>query len=101
MNSPEPPDGRKPNPILDVGISVAIMVGVCVVGVVLVAALSGIFLDRLIGTRPLFTILFVVGACPISLYLVYRVAQNAVSKIPMPPGKYPRGDYKDEGGQDE
>lgn len=103
MNSPKPPpDGHKPNPVLEVGIAVAAQVGIAVVGVVLGAALGGIFLDRLLGTRPLFTIVLVVGACPVSLYLVYRVAQNAVSKLPMPPpGKYPRGDYKDEGGQDE
>ncbi len=101
MNSPEPPGGRKPNPILEVGISVAAQVGIAVVVVVLAAALGGIFLDRLLGTRPLFTIVLVVVACPVSLYLVYRVAQNAVAKIPMPRGKYPRGDYDDEGGQDE
>ena len=85
MNSPKPPDGRKPNPILDVGIAVAAQVGFLVVGVVLGAALGGIYLDRLLGTRPLFTIVLIVGACPVSLYLVFRVAQNAVSKIPMPP----------------
>jgi hypothetical protein len=103
MSTPEqlPPGSHKPNPILDVGIAVAAQVGLAVIAIVLVAALGGIWLDRTLGTRPLFTIVLIVAAGPACLYVVYWLAQKAVSKIPMPPpGTYPRGDYRDQEGGD-
>ena len=101
MNSPEQPPGRKPNPILDLGILVAGQVGFSVVFIVLAAAFGGIWLDKTFSTKPLFTILLVVGSGPVCLYVVYRLAMAALAKIPPPPGKIGRGDYRDEGGNDE
>jgi F0F1-type ATP synthase assembly protein I len=44
--------------------------------------IGGLWLDRQLGTRPLFTILLMIGSFPISLYVIYRVALNAVARIP-------------------
>lgn len=101
MNSPDQNPGRKSNPLLDIGILVAGQVGISVVFIVLVAAFGGIWLDKTLGTRPLFTILLVIGSGPVCLYVVYRLAMAALAKIPPPPGKIGRGDYRDEGGEDE
>lgn len=101
MNSPEPPPGRKPNPLLEVGILVAGQVGFSVVFIVLAAALGGIWLDKTFSTKPLFTILLIIGSGPVCLYVVYRLAMTAIAKIPPPSGKISRGDYRDEGGDDE
>ena len=97
MSGPE----RKPNPVLDLGVIVAGQVGLAVVFIVLAAALGGLWLDKTFGTKPLFTIILVIGAGPVCLYVVYRLAMAAVVKIPPPPGKISRGNYDDEGGLDE
>ena len=59
-------------------------------GVILVSIFGGIFIDRLLDTKPLFTIILIVGSFPISMYVIYRVALGAVGTIkPAPAG--PRG----------
>jgi F0F1-type ATP synthase assembly protein I len=56
-------------------------IGVLTLVLILVAVFGGLWLDRQLGTRPLFTILLIVGSFPISLYIIYRVAINAVARI--------------------
>jgi F0F1-type ATP synthase assembly protein I len=41
---------------------------------------AGLLLDRLLETRPIFTILFLVGSVPVNLYLTVRVALMAVAR---------------------
>jgi F0F1-type ATP synthase assembly protein I len=64
-------------------------VGVLSLGLVIVALFGGLWLDRLVGTRPLFTVLLLVGSFPLSLYIIYRVALSAVAQVkpaaPTPP----------------
>ena len=82
---------------------IAGQVGFLVVLVVILALVGGLWLDREFGTKPLFTILLIVAAGPVSLYLVYKVTTTAVSKIkpvlPASPGKAIIDN--EEGGNDE
>lgn len=82
---------------------IAGQVGFLVVVVVILALIGGLWLDREFGTKPLFTILLIIAAGPLSLYLVYKVTTTAVSKIkpvlPIPTGKAIIDN--DEGGNDE
>ena len=44
----------------------------------------------LLDTKPLFTIILIVGSFPISMYVIYRVALGAVGTIKPAPSR-PRG----------
>ena len=102
MTRPNDPWEKNRTPILNLGVALASQVGFAVVGVVLIAVLLGVWVDKTLNTKPVFTILFVAGAGPVSLYLVLRLATAAVAKIPPPPVKSDRGIIdRDEGGQEE
>jgi F0F1-type ATP synthase assembly protein I len=45
------------------------------------AVFGGVFLDRVLDTRPLFTILLLLVSFPTLLYIIYRVALRAVSQL--------------------
>ena len=47
---------------------------------------AGIGLDRLLHTRPLFTLLLVMGSMPLTLFALYKITVRAVAKtLPAPP----------------
>lgn len=53
----------------------------CVVVVIIGLALgAGILLDRLLETRAIFTVLFMVGSVPVALYTTVRISMTAVSR---------------------
>ncbi len=52
--------------------------GCLVVGVVMIAVVAGIWLDRVLNTRPLITLALVLGSLPLSIYLLFRIAMQAV-----------------------
>jgi len=102
MTRPNDPWEKDRTPILNLGVALASQVGFAVVGVVLLAVLLGVWLDKTLGTKPVFTILLLLGSGPVSMYLVLRLANAAVAKIPKPPVKSDRGIIdRDEGGQEE
>ena len=41
----------------------------------------GILLDRLLGTKAIFTVLLTVGSVPVALYLTVRVAMTASARV--------------------
>ncbi|MCB8944984.1 MAG: AtpZ/AtpI family protein [Ardenticatenaceae bacterium] len=41
----------------------------------------GILLDRLLGTKAIFTVLFTVGSVPVALYLTVRIAMTASARV--------------------
>ena len=55
--------------------------GCLVVGLVLVAVVAGIWLDRALGTRPVLTLVLVLGSVPLTLLLLFRTATRAVSAV--------------------
>jgi len=49
--------------------------------IILGALFAGLWLDRQFETRPLFTILFIVGSTPVSVYVLYRIVRTATAKL--------------------
>ena len=60
--------------------------GGCVVLAVVVAALfGGLWLDGALKTKPLFTLVLVIGSVPVGIFLMYRVAMSVISRSTTPP----------------
>ena len=78
--------------------SVMGQIGGLAIGVIIVAILGGVVLDRVLQTRPLFTLLLLLGSIPLTYFIIYRVAMNAVKKIastaPKPPVSKEGGDVE-------
>ena len=55
-------------------------VGCLTLVIVLLSVFGGLGLDRLLGTKPLFTVLLVLLSAPLSLALTFWVARNAIKK---------------------
>ena len=52
--------------------------GLVTLVIVIVSLLGGLWLDRVMDTKPLFTLLFMVASAPISIFVMYRVAMNSI-----------------------
>ena len=59
-------------------------IGCITLVLVLVGAFGGIWLDNLLGTKPFLTIILVLGAAPLSLFLTYKMAIRAIEKVNLP-----------------
>ncbi len=55
--------------------------------VIFLALFTGILLDKFLDSKPLFTVLFIVGSIPLTIYLTFRVVKLASSRIQPPPKK--------------
>ncbi len=60
--------------------SVVGQVGCLVILLVGLALGAGLFLDRLLDTKPIFTVVLMVGSVPLALYLTVRVSLAAVTR---------------------
>jgi hypothetical protein len=60
----------------------------CLVAIAVFAFLAaGVWLDKILHTRPFFTLVLVLGSMPLTLFGLYRFAVRAVSRLPhSPPG---------------
>jgi F0F1-type ATP synthase assembly protein I len=69
--------------------SVGAEVGCATLIIVFLAIFVGIGLDKLLGTKPVFIILFTLGSAPLSIFITYKLAMRAVkSATPqVPEGK--------------
>lgn len=65
-------------------VAVAGQVGCVTLLSVLLAVFLGLYLDRILGTRPLILILFVLGSAPLSLLLTYYIAIRATRQNEKP-----------------
>ncbi|GAB4422608.1 MAG: hypothetical protein Kow002_12000 [Anaerolineales bacterium] len=78
MSQPETSSNNRFNTILA---TVVGQVG-CFTPIILLAALfAGLWLDRQFETKPLFTILFIVGSAPVSIFVLYRIVRTATAKL--------------------
>lgn len=60
----------------------------CVIVIIVIGALAlGLLLDKLLGTKPVLTLVLVLGSIPISLFSVVRIALSAARRIQEPPGE--------------
>jgi F0F1-type ATP synthase assembly protein I len=67
---------------------VAGTIGFVTLIIVVAALFIGLLLDRQLGTRPLFTILVLLGSVPFTIFIMFRLALSAAARIkPVPPVK--------------
>jgi F0F1-type ATP synthase assembly protein I len=60
-------------------------VGCITLVIVIVAVFGGIWLDRVLGTKPLFTVGLVLLSAPLSLVLTFWIAKRATQDLQPPP----------------
>ena len=78
MGQPESNSNNRFNTILA---TVVGQVG-CLTPIIILGALfAGLWLDRQFETKPLFTILFIVGSAPVSVFVLYRIVRSATTKL--------------------
>jgi F0F1-type ATP synthase assembly protein I len=54
----------------------------CVTLIIVFGALfAGIGIDKLFGTKPIFTLILTLGSAPLSLFITYRLAMRAVRSV--------------------
>lgn len=61
--------------------SVAGQVGCLTLVIIFLALFAGLWLDRFLETKPLFTIVFLIGSVPVTLFLMFRVVKAATDRI--------------------
>jgi len=61
--------------------SIAGQVGCLTLVIIFVALFGGLWLDRFLDTKPLFTIILLIGSVPVTLFLMFRVVKAATSRI--------------------
>lgn len=62
-------------------VSVVSQVGCVTIVVVIGALLAGLGLDKVLDTRPLFTVLLLLASIPLSLYLLVRIALSTAAQL--------------------
>jgi len=78
MSQPKPRSNDRFNTVLA---TVVGQVG-CLTPIIILGALfAGLWLDRQFETKPLFTILFIVGSAPVSVYILYRIVRTATANL--------------------
>ncbi len=78
-NQPSEPPKKPPTAPNLALYSVGGQVGCATLIIVFAALFAGIGLDKLLGTKPVFTLLLTLGSAPISLYISYRLAMRVVN----------------------
>lgn len=78
MSQPENATNNRFNTILA---TVVGQVGCFTPVIILGALFAGLWLDRQFETKPLFTILFIVGSAPVSVYVLYRIVRAATDRL--------------------
>ncbi len=61
--------------------SVAGQVGCLTLVVIFLALFAGLWLDRYLQSRPLFTVVFLIGSVPVTLLMMFRVVKAATDRI--------------------
>lgn len=61
--------------------SIAGQVGCLTLVIIFVALFGGLWLDRYFDTKPLFTVVLLIGSVPVTLFLMFLVVRAATSRI--------------------
>jgi F0F1-type ATP synthase assembly protein I len=82
LSNPPPEPSKKSQTVNNFALySVGGQVGCASLVIILIAVFIGIALDKLLGTKPVFTIGLTLGSAPLSLYISYKLAIRAVKNI--------------------
>jgi F0F1-type ATP synthase assembly protein I len=81
MDSRKPPKAEKKDYLFNATTAVVLgQVGFLTLVIILVSVGAGLWLDQHFATRPLFTLILVLGSIPISLILTVRTVKRALSR---------------------
>jgi F0F1-type ATP synthase assembly protein I len=58
-----------------------VLVAVLTLGIIFIALFAGILLDRILNSKPLFTIVLTIASIPATIYATFRVVKAASSRI--------------------
>ena len=61
--------------------SIAGQVGCLTLAVIFAALFAGLWLDRYLDTKPLFTVVILPGSVPVTLFLMFRLVKAATDRI--------------------
>lgn len=87
----KPPEHKPAQPIIPMKFAeVGVQVAFITLGIVLISVFGGLWLDRILGTKPLLTVILVVASAPLSLFLTIWVAMRAVRDLPSKPVQSPQ-----------
>jgi F0F1-type ATP synthase assembly protein I len=64
-----------------VAVGILVQVGFLTVVILFVALGGGLLLDTHFNTRPLFTLLLVVGSIPVTVYLLFRIVLSGTKNL--------------------
>ncbi|MFM8323076.1 MAG: AtpZ/AtpI family protein [Chloroflexota bacterium] len=70
-------------------------VGCATLIIVLIAVFGGLWLDSVLGTKPVLTLIFVLGSAPLSLALTFYIAMRQIKNINNPPPAEPKNQSKE------
>jgi F0F1-type ATP synthase assembly protein I len=76
----EPPKKPQSGPNLAI-YTIGGQIGCATLIIVFAALFAGIWLDKIFGTKPVFTLILILGSAPLSLFITYRLAMRAVRNI--------------------
>jgi F0F1-type ATP synthase assembly protein I len=84
MTTPTNPN-KNPMGLYTVAVSTAFQVGCLLIVAIGLALGLGLLLDRLLGTRPLFLVLLLLGSIPLNLWILYRFTLYKARTLQAPP----------------
>ena len=77
--SNKPSENRRiPSSVGKRAVTLGGQIGFLTLFVILAALFGGLWLDNFFGTKPLLTLVLVLGTVPVSLFLTYRMARQAI-----------------------
>lgn len=92
QNNEPPTESRNAQMVRNMGLySVGMQVGCVTIFIVFLSLGIGLGLDSLLNTKPVFTLIFILGSAPLALYLTFKLAMRAVKNAnpqsPSPAGE--------------
>jgi F0F1-type ATP synthase assembly protein I len=82
MSEPEAQDTDRVQYTFNMALAaVAGQVGCLTLAIIIVTLFGGLWLDSQFGTKPVFTVLLLVGSIPVVIILMFWVVRTATSKI--------------------
>lgn len=62
-------------------LGVMAQVGIVTLAIILLSVFGGLWLDKQLGTKSLFTAIFTIAGMPITIIVMYQIAKKTVSRI--------------------
>jgi F0F1-type ATP synthase assembly protein I len=77
-----PKESKNAQMVRNMGLySVGMQVGCVTIVIVLMSLAIGLGLDSLLKTKPVFTLIFILGSAPLALFLTFKIAMRAVKNL--------------------